>query len=259
MRRPLRERAQPTSGTARKRKLRSVEAEEEEESSLVTDLGELLCADGEAAAWWTEDVERPADSSLADLLQQLAACEEAPEAELCRHEAAAASPAPPDTIIAAASDRRGAPRGDNRNALAARLNRLRKKEYVSGLEGKVARLSEDNQRLERENRGLEERVRHLEEETRYLRAVLANDSALSQLLGRLTGLGGVTLTTSLFGQKKQRRRKEAAHEHDYALPAEEREPPGGGGGGVCLHVDKEKVSVEFCPACSRSAADNFLF
>ncbi|XP_040195919.1 CREB/ATF bZIP transcription factor [Rana temporaria] len=249
MRRPLRERAQPTSGTTRKRKLRSVEAEEDE--SLVTDLGELLCADGEAAAWWTEDVERPADSSLADLLQQLAACEEAPEAELRRHDPAEAvrSSAPPDTL--AASDRRGAPRGDNRNALAARLNRLRKKEYVSGLEGKVARLSEDNQRLERDNRGLEERVRHLEEETRYLRAVLANDSALSQLLGRLTGLGGVKLSTSLFGDQK---RKKAAREHDYALPAEERATPVGGG--VCLHVDKEKVSVEFCPACSRSAADN---
>ncbi|KAM5181962.1 CREB/ATF bZIP transcription factor [Mantella aurantiaca] len=252
MRRRLRERTQPESSTGRKRKSRSAEAAAcRDEESLISDLTELLRAEGEAAAWWTEDGERPVESSLADLLQELAASDEGDAAAVCCRrpdsppaEAASATP----NMASSAGHRAAAARGDNRNALAARLNRLRKKEYVSGLEGKVARLSEDNQRLERERRDLAERVRQLEEESRYLRAVLANDSALSHLLGRLTGLGGVKLSTSLFSAEKPR-------EHDYALPAEEREPPGGGGGGgVCLHVDQEKVSVEFCPACSRSAA-----
>ncbi|XP_075054754.1 CREB/ATF bZIP transcription factor [Mixophyes fleayi] len=147
----------------------------------------------------------------------------------------------------------------NKNALAARLNRLRKKEYVSGLEGRVARLSGENQRLERERRLLGARVRELEEESRYLRAVLANDSSLSQLLGRLTGLGGVKLSTSLFRSPRK------PDDHDYALPwlvKTEEEEEGAHSGGVCLHVDKEKVSVEFCPACARnasSAAKLFFF
>nr|DBA32396.1 TPA: hypothetical protein GDO54_000192 [Pyxicephalus adspersus] len=243
MRRRQRERAQPANTTPRKRKNRSVEGSEEE--GLISDLGELLRAEEAASAWWKDDLDRPTDDSLAELLQELAACEEG-EAAL-GHQAfqlAEATSAPPN--MAPAANQRAA-RGGNKNAVAARLNRLRKKEYVSGLEGKVARLSEDNLRLERENRGLGARVRQLEEETRYLRAVLANDSALSNLLGRLTGLGGVKLSTSLYSEMDKEPR-----EHDYALPAEERETPSGGG--VCLHVDQNKVSVEFCPACARSAA-----
>ncbi|XP_018423031.1 PREDICTED: CREB/ATF bZIP transcription factor [Nanorana parkeri] len=244
MRRRPRERAQPANSTTRKRKSRSVEAAaSEEEEILISNLDDLLREGEAAAAWWTEDGERPADSSLADLLQELAACDE-DEAAICRQDfrlGEAASSTAPDAKQRACRAGGGE---NNKNAQAARLNRLRKKEYVSGLEGKVARLSEDNQRLERERRSLGERVQQLEEETRYLKAVLANDSALSQLLGRLTGLGGVKLATSIFSKKEPR-------EHDYALPAEETAPPGGG---VCLHVDQDKVSVEFCPACSRSAA-----
>ncbi|KAG7253936.1 hypothetical protein CRUP_033576 [Coryphaenoides rupestris] len=75
----------------------------------------------------------------------------------------------------------------NKNAIAARLNRLKKKEYVNALEKKAAN-SNDN-------------------------------------------------------------------DHDYALPrkrikVEEKETSGG----VCLHVDKNHVSVEFCTKCAASAS-----
>ncbi|XP_068120831.1 CREB/ATF bZIP transcription factor [Hyperolius riggenbachi] len=241
-----------------------------EEEELISGLDELLRAD-QASAWWEEGDPQPAEASLADLLQELAACDDegdaifqlsdtdsAPSAAITTKmddvtsDAAAGGARP----LPAATRRPSNNRDSNKNAMAARLNRLRKKEYVTGLEEQVARLTQDNQRLERDRRELRERARRLEEEARYLRAVLANDSALSQLLGRLTGLGGLKLSTSLFSERAERRRPEE-EEHDYAMPVvlpeeEPQAPPAGGG--VCLHVDKDRLSVEFCTACARSAA-----
>ncbi|KAF7663931.1 hypothetical protein LDENG_00194650 [Lucifuga dentata] len=54
----------------------------------------------------------------------------------------------------------------NKNAIAARLNRLKKKEYVSSLEKKVGILSTENNVLKRENCQLTKRVEELEDETR---------------------------------------------------------------------------------------------
>lgn len=139
----------------------------------------------------------------------------------------------------------------NKNAIAARLNRLKKKEYVSSLEKKVGLLSSENGGLKLENSRLTKRVEELEDETRYLRAVLANESMLAQLLSRLSGVNGMKLSSSLFQGCE-------SNDHDYALPkkrvkVEEKETPGG----VCLHVDKNHVSVEFCTNCAKSASTSF--
>ncbi|XP_070695608.1 CREB/ATF bZIP transcription factor isoform X2 [Pempheris klunzingeri] len=136
----------------------------------------------------------------------------------------------------------------NKNAIAARLNRLKKKEYVSTLEKKVGTLSTENNVLKQENSQLTKRVEELEDETRYLRAVLANESMLGQLLSRLSGVNGMKLSSSLFQGPN-------SNDHDYALPrkrvkVEEKETSGG----VCLHVDKNHVSVEFCTKCAESAS-----
>ncbi|XP_042347718.1 CREB/ATF bZIP transcription factor [Plectropomus leopardus] len=136
----------------------------------------------------------------------------------------------------------------NKNAIAARLNRLRKKEYVTSLEKKVGSLSSENNALKQENSQLTKRVEELEDETRYLRAVLANESMLAQLLSRLSGVNGMKLSSSLFQGPDP-------NDHDYALPrkrvkVEEKETSGG----VCLHVDKNHVSVEFCTKCAESAS-----
>ncbi|XP_031427994.1 uncharacterized protein crebzf isoform X3 [Clupea harengus] len=136
----------------------------------------------------------------------------------------------------------------NKNAIAARINRLKKKEYVCGLEKKVGSLTTENQILKQENGHLNKRVEELENETRYLRAVLANDSMLGTLLSRLSGVNGMKFSTSIFQGAE-------ANDHDYALPSkrvkvEEEETSGG----VCLHVDKDHVSVEFCTKCAESAS-----
>ncbi|CAL8326304.1 unnamed protein product [Merluccius merluccius] len=136
----------------------------------------------------------------------------------------------------------------NKNAIAARLNRLKKKEYVDNLEKKVGFLSTENHTLKQENSGLNKKVEELEDETRYLRAVLANESMLGQLLSRLSGVNGMKLSSSLFQAAN-------SNDHDYALPrkrikVEEKETSGG----VCLHVDKNHVSVEFCTKCAENAS-----
>lgn len=136
----------------------------------------------------------------------------------------------------------------NKNAIAARLNRLKKKEYVNNLEKKVSLLSAENGTLKQENCQLTKRVEELEDETRYLRAVLANQSVLAQLLSRLSGMNGMKLSSSLFQNADP-------NDHDYALPrkrvkVKEKETSGG----VCLHVDQNHVSVEFCRECAESAS-----
>lgn len=138
----------------------------------------------------------------------------------------------------------------NKNAIAARLNRLKKKEYVNSLEDKVGSLSTENNMLKQENCQLTKRVEELEDETRYLRAVLANESMLAQLLSRLSGVNGMKLSSSLF-------QGSSSNDHDYALPrkrvkVEEKETSAG----VCLHVDKNHVSVEFCTKCAESASSS---
>ncbi|XP_041860147.1 CREB/ATF bZIP transcription factor isoform X2 [Melanotaenia boesemani] len=136
----------------------------------------------------------------------------------------------------------------NKNAIAARRNRLKKKEYVNSLEKSVDVLSTENTALKQENSQLTKRVEELEDETRYLKAVLANESMLAQLLSRLSGVNGMKLSSSLF-------QGPSSNEHDYALPrkrvkVEEKETSGG----VCLHVDRNHVSVEFCTKCAASAS-----
>ncbi|TRY91029.1 hypothetical protein DNTS_021662 [Danionella cerebrum] len=136
----------------------------------------------------------------------------------------------------------------NKNAIAARMNRLKKKEYISGLEQRVGSLATENRALKHENGNLSKRVDDLENETRYLRAVLANESMLAQLLSRLSGVNGMKFSTSLFQESNE-------NDHDYAMPmkkvkVEHKETAGG----VCLHVDKDHVSVEFCTKCAESSS-----
>ncbi|OPJ74663.1 CREB/ATF bZIP transcription factor [Patagioenas fasciata monilis] len=94
-----------------------------------------------------------------------------------------------------------------------------------------AGLAAENRQLRDRNRGLSRRLRELERESSYLRAVLANQSALGQLLSRLAGIraGGLQLSTSLFrdtgGPRLQRHLQQhlqpagESSDHDYALPS----------------------------------------
>ncbi|XP_039214541.1 CREB/ATF bZIP transcription factor [Crotalus tigris] len=169
------------------------------------------------------------------------------------------------------SSSRPARPGSNRlkAAAAARLNRQKKKLYVQGLETRLQGLAAENRHLRDRNRGLCRRLRDLERETGYLRAVLANQSALGRLLGRLAGDGAGSLglrmriSTSLFQETAAAGACGETGDHDYALPvraedpAEEKlRPSSGSPGGVCLHVDRDHLSVEFCSLCAKRAASS---
>ncbi|XP_039574543.1 CREB/ATF bZIP transcription factor [Passer montanus] len=187
-------------------------------------------------------------------------------------------PAPGKGPRPAAPGRRSGGAGSRlKAAAAARLNRLKKKQYVLGLESRLQGLAAENRQLRDRNRGLSRRLRELERESSYLRAVLANQSALGQLLSRLAGTraGGLQLSTSLFrdtGSRQQQQQLQPAGEssdHDYALPSSrprgleeaaavtETEEEWAAPGGICLHVDRDQVSVEFCSICARRAAASF--
>ncbi|XP_033115243.1 uncharacterized protein LOC117115516 [Anneissia japonica] len=73
----------------------------------------------------------------------------------------------------------------NRNAIAARLNRLRKKNHVEGLEESVNNLKTENAKLLENNTFLNARVSSLETEVSYLKGILANQSSLSLLLSNI--------------------------------------------------------------------------
>ncbi|XP_066476718.1 CREB/ATF bZIP transcription factor [Tiliqua scincoides] len=159
-------------------------------------------------------------------------------------------------------------------AAAARLNRQRKKQYVQGLESRLQGLCAENRQLRDRNRGLSRRLRRLEREAGYLRAVLANQSALGRLLSRLAG-DGLRVGSSLFQDPAAAAAEEpgppcegesssssSSSDHDYARPVPEEEDDGRGAAssstpaGICLHVDRDQLSVEFCSLCARRAASS---
>ncbi|KAL3837368.1 hypothetical protein ACJMK2_022731 [Sinanodonta woodiana] len=137
---------------------------------------------------------------------------------------------------------------NKKNAFQAKINRERKKAYITGLEEEVKSLKTENAGLRDRSKKILAEKSSLEEEVDYLKSVLANQSALAGLLKNI-GIGNVkniNLKTSFTHQKRC-----AEHDHSYEnakrLCAAERTA------GVCLHVDKEDISLEFCAHCARSA------
>ena len=138
---------------------------------------------------------------------------------------------------------------NRKNAIQARLNRQKKKAYVEDLETKVSSLARENESLKKESKKLAKDKNSLEEEVAYLRSVLANQSALSGLLKNIENVQNVRLTSSFS------RKRSADLDHDYGEKPAVKKPKRSAvpvvSGGVCLHVDKNDVSIEFCHHCAK--------
>jgi len=89
---------------------------------------------------------------------------------------------------------------NSRQAVAARENRQKKKQYLSGLEASVQKFSEENEQLKKQDAEQKQLIAELKEEVMYLKSVIANESALSALLKNIQNTDGVKLSASLLAE-----------------------------------------------------------
>lgn len=138
---------------------------------------------------------------------------------------------------------------NKKNAKQAKINREKKKAYIKSLEDDVDSLKSENLSLKERVDKLDHHKNSLEEEVEYLKSVLANQSTLSNLLKNIP-IANVKLSSSFINRKRG-----AAHDHDYQGPSKHTRKSKTAG--VCLHVEDENVSLEFCPSCSRNAQQSW--
>lgn len=131
---------------------------------------------------------------------------------------------------------------NKKNAIQAKINREKKKNYIKGLEDEIDSLKEENSSLRDSKAKMEQTVNILEDEVAYLKNIIANQSALSNLLKNIPNVSNVKLSSS-FSQRK----RAASHDHDYQGPVKRSKTTTAG---VCLHVNNDSASLEFCSKCS---------
>lgn len=174
----------------------------------------------------------------------------------------------------------------NKNAVAARHNRQKKKHYMKTLEQKCETLSSKNFALKAMVESKDKQLKSMAQEIEYLRNVLANQTGLSALLKNIQQTSGLnfgtsfTLKDSVTSQMCRKRSVEQDHSSaESCLNSAKRQmtdnhassesssqafegpptpcasPEPKTSGGVCLHVSNNNVSLEFCAACASSAAE----
>lgn len=138
---------------------------------------------------------------------------------------------------------------NRKNAIAARMNRQKKKEHLVELEEQVKSLSQENSSLSERCLGMEGTIDRLQQEVIYLKSVLVNESSLSCVLSGLSNIKGVHL--QLPGAKRPREypEQERAGVHTKKVKTEYLQPSGG----ICLHIAGEIASLEMCSQCSMRA------
>lgn len=177
------------------------------------------------------------------------------------------------------------PSGDrsmSKNAIAARENREKKKQYVSNLERRNKMLEETNERMRSEIDTCRRSQEAMVNEIRYLRGCLANSPEISAVIRSVLQIPGLKQVTTSIGinsknqesrnqknqesrnsnqesrnQKNQESRKRCLRSNDEenASPKSRRLQPltGADKAGICVHVNDGAVSLEFCSQCSKSA------
>ncbi|KAH9525564.1 hypothetical protein Btru_001696 [Bulinus truncatus] len=89
----------------------------------------------------------------------------------------------------------------SKNAIAARDNRLKKKQYVSGLEESIKLLQNENNQLSEENKRNKKMMQSLKKEVIYLRSIIANQTTLAAILKNVAQTPGIRLSSSVASLK----------------------------------------------------------
>lgn len=165
---------------------------------------------------------------------------------------------------------------NRKNAIAARENRQKKKNYLQNLEKDTAKLREENTLLKSQAKEQRCAIERLAEEVEYLKSVIANQSTISLLLKNITSTPGISFSSSLVSNPSLKPSKETKAEEEVetrryitrkrsaaqascgakrgrtassrpSITTDQR------GGGVCLHVRQDKVSLELCAQCNKKS------
>ncbi|EDO40238.1 predicted protein [Nematostella vectensis] len=155
-------------------------------------------------------------------------------------------------------DRYVSDEGINRQAIMAKINREKKKQYVQELEGSVEEYKSKNAVLQKDCEDMKGLVKDLQMEIAYLKGVLANESQLAGLLKNIGNTDGVEFVGSV--DKVNTLKRKASTTKESVKPSKISRPNGDtdyvNAAGVCLHVKSGKVSLEFCSKCNMSSSSD---
>lgn len=137
-----------------------------------------------------------------------------------------------------------------KNAIQARINRQKKKQEMGVLQDKLQGVEEINERLKIENTNLEKEKQYLLDEVAYLKNVIINQSTLSKLIKDIdSSVDNVRLSSS-FHARNICINHENPNGHSDKCCLQNIVPSSG----VCLHVNQNKVTLEFCADCAKMAS-----
>ncbi|XP_057291357.1 uncharacterized protein LOC130613993 [Hydractinia symbiolongicarpus] len=139
-----------------------------------------------------------------------------------------------------------------KNAEMAKLNRERKKRYVSNLEAEIKSLRNRNNKLAADKSISENKIKVLENEVKYLRSVLHNRTILSSLVRSISTIPEIQLNihNKENSEAQAKQPKFVEHLPGKRMPSVEMFNAEYDGG-VCLHVSKNKVAIELCAECNQ--------
>ena len=161
-----------------------------------------------------------------------------------------------------------------KNAINARVNRQKHKQFVATLEDENAGLRRRIDTLEADAATLRTEKDLLQQEIRYLKSVIANETTIGRVLDGLSSTVKDVRLTSGFQRRHQQRKRAATDDSadrgdadstdhkrasrmrtdaddDVSPLSSSSSPPAAG---VCLHVHSDSVSVEFCDHCAKMAS-----
>lgn len=135
----------------------------------------------------------------------------------------------------------------SKNAVLARENRRKKKEYVTSLEQQIRELDADKTTLQSKLTNAECQVTDLQQEVEYLKSVIANETTIGSLLKHIPS--AVDISMKKRSKISARGTKRSRIDHDYITVQDGTTPKPG----VCLHVAEGIVSLEFCKKCNNDS------